>query len=146
MARQIAKPRELSTAVIEMRKALTAKIAARTPLPGENPTAVPGLALYRRTTPTACFLATYEPSLSVFVQGRKQINLGGTEYVCDGSSFLLTSIDVPVRSQIIEASEHVPLLSMYLRLDMPTVREVLSREDIPEAATSVQARGLAVGE
>ena len=105
MARQIAKPRESSTAVVEMRKALTSKIAARTPLLGENPTTVPGLALYRRTTPTACYLATYEPSLSVFLQGRKQINLGGIEYFCDGSSFLLTSIDVPVQSQIVEASD-----------------------------------------
>ncbi len=146
MARQIEKRRESSTAVIEMRKELSRKIVARTPLDGENLTAVPGLALYRRTTPTACYLATYEPSLSVFVQGRKQINLGGTEYICDGSSFLLTSIDVPVQSQIVEASEQVPLLSMYLRLDMPTVREVLGREDLPEPETSVQPRGLAVGE
>src|SRR5277367_5610164 len=126
-----------------MRKALASKIAARTSQHGENPTAVPGLALYRRTTPTACYLATYEPSLSVFAQGRKQINLGGTEYLCDGSSFLLTSIDVPVQSQIVEASEQVPLISMYLRLDMPTVREVLSREDIPDTEASTQARGLA---
>ena len=52
----------------------------------------------------------------------------------------------PLQSQIVEASEQVPLLSMFLRLDMPTVREVLSREDLPETETSVQPRGLAVGE
>jgi AraC-like DNA-binding protein len=146
MPRQIAKPNQSNAAVIEMRKTLTAKVATRTLLLGENSTPVPGLALYRRTTTTACYLATYEPSLSVFLQGRKQINLGGTEYLCDGSSFLLTSIDVPVQSQIVEASEQLPLLSMYLRLDMPTVRDVLSREDIPDPATSTQPRGLAVGE
>jgi AraC-like DNA-binding protein len=106
---------------------------------------VPGLVLYLRTTPTACYRATYEPSLSVFAQGRKRINLGGTEYLCDGSSFLLSSIDVPVESQIIEASEEVPLLTMFLRLDMPTVREVLSREDLPEPELSAERRGLAVG-
>ena len=146
VARQIEKRRETGVGAIEMREVLTSKIAARVPLVGENPTAIPGLALYRRTTPTACYLATYEPSLTVFVQGRKQINLGGTEYFCDGSSFLLSSIDVPVQSQIVEASEQIPLLTMYVRLDMPTVREVLSREDIPEPKNSVQARGLAVGE
>jgi len=146
MARQMDQPRGSNPSVIEMRRALTLTIAARTPLLGGNQSAVPGLALYRRTKPTACYLATYEPSLSVFLQGRKQINLGGTEYFCDGSSFLLSSIDVPVQSQIVEASDEVPLLSMYLRLDMPTVREVLSREDIPEPETSMPARGLAVGE
>jgi AraC-like DNA-binding protein len=82
----------------------------------------------------------------VFVQGRKLINLGGTEYLCDGSSFLLSSIDVPVQSQIVEASEEVPLLSMFLRLDMPIVREVLSREDLPEPERPSHQRGLAVGE
>ena len=89
--------------------------------------------------------ATYEPSLAVFVQGRKRIELGGTKYVCDGSSFLLTSIDVPVQSQIIEASERVPMLSMLLKLDMPIVREVLSREDLALLDTTPQRRGMAVG-
>ncbi len=146
MARLAEKRRDLNAAAIEMRKELARKIAARAQSLGENPTAVAGLALYRRTAPTACFLATYEPSLTVFVQGRKRINLGGMEYFCDGSSFLVSSIDVPAQSQIVEASEQVPLLSMFLRLDMPTVREVLSREDIPDPETSVQPRGLAVGE
>ena len=145
----MAKPtekRSTQNAAICMRKDLALKIAAHAPSLGENPTSVPGMALYRRTTPTACFLATYEPSLTVFVQGRKRFNLNGILYLCDESSFLLSSIDVPAESQIIEASEQVPMLSMFLRLDMPTVREVLSREDLPEPATSVKPRGIAVGE
>ena len=129
-----------------MRRELARRISARTQTAGECSTGIPGLALYRRATPTACYRATYEPSLSVFVQGRKRINLGGTEYLCDGSSFLLSSIDVPVESQIIEASEKTPLLSIFLRLDMPTVREVLSRDDIPEVPFSTHRQGLVVGE
>jgi AraC-like DNA-binding protein len=127
------------------RKELARKIAAHALSLGENPTAISGLAFYRRTAPTPCFLATYEPSLTVFVQGRKRVNLRGT-VICDGSSFLLSSIDVPAESQIVEASEEIPMLSMFLRLDMPTVREVLSREDLPEPEASVQSHGLAVGE
>jgi AraC-like DNA-binding protein len=45
----------------------------------------------------------------------------------------------------VEASEEVPLLSMLLRLDMPTVREVISRDDLPEIEKSPNRRGLAVG-
>jgi AraC-like DNA-binding protein len=146
VARQTEKSKDLNAAAIKIRKELAAKIAAYAQSPGENRTPVPGLALYRRTEPTACFLATYEPSLSVFLQGRKRINLGGTIYFCDGTSFLLSSIDVPAESQIIEASEEVPLLSMFLRLDMPTVREVVSREELPEPETQIQSRGIAVGE
>jgi AraC-like DNA-binding protein len=146
VARQTEKPRERKAAAIEMRKELAAKIAVHAQSLGENCTAIPGLALYRRTTPTACYLATYEPSLTVFVQGRKRVNLGGTIYHCDGSSFLLSSIDVPAESQIVEATEQIPLLSIFLRLDMPTVREVISREELPEPETSVESRGIAVGE
>jgi AraC-like DNA-binding protein len=129
-----------------MRRELARRIAEHAVSAGEHATGIPGLALYRRTKPTPCYRATYEPSITVFAQGRKRVNLGGTEYFCDGSSFLLSSIDVPVESQIIEASEEVPMLSMHLRLDMATVREVLSREDIPEPESSAQRHGLAVGE
>ncbi len=132
--------------VIEMRRSLARRIAARTRKEGEHKTAIPGLILYHRTSPTPCYRASYEPSLSIFVQGRKRINLGGTEYLCDGSSFLLSSIDVPAESQIVEASEKVPLLCMFLSLDMPTVREVLSRDDVPETRASSHRQGFAVGE
>jgi AraC-like DNA-binding protein len=146
MARGARKIEFPNPAVIEMRQSLAQRIAALAGAAGEHPTAIPGLILYYRTSPTPCYRASYEPSLSIFVQGRKRINLGGTEYLCDGSSFLLSSIDVPAQSQIVEASEKIPLLCMFLSLDMPAVREVLSRDDVPEAKTSSHRQGLAVGE
>ena len=133
-------------AVIEMRRSLAQRIKELAEKPGEHLTPIPGLSLYHRTSPTPCFRASYEPGLSIFVQGRKRILLGGTEYLCDNSSFLLSSIDVPAQSQIIEASEKTPLLSIFLRLDMPMVREVLSRDDIPEGPPSAHRQGLVVGE
>jgi AraC-like DNA-binding protein len=132
--------------VRDMRHSLAQRIHAITAKAGEHATAIPELFLYHRTTPTSCYRASYEPSLSVFVQGRKRIILGGTEYLCDASSFLLSSIDVPAQSQIMEASDKTPLLVMFIRFDMPTVREVLSRDDIPEARSSSQRQGLAVGQ
>ncbi|MGD0154620.1 MAG: AraC family transcriptional regulator [Terracidiphilus sp.] len=146
MAKQAKKPGEQKAAVIEKRRELARRIEALTQTAGTHSTAIPGLALSHRAAPSACMWATYEPSLAVFVQGRKRINLGGTEYLCDGSSFLLTSIDVPVQSQIIEASEKVPMISMLLKLDMPIVREVLSREDLALPESSPHRRGMAVGE
>src|ERR1700683_135049 len=87
-------------AVIEMRRALAQRIKALAATPGEHPTAFPGLSLYHRTAPTPCFRASYEPGLSIFVQGRKRILLGRTEDLCDGSSFLLSSTDLPAQRQI----------------------------------------------
>jgi len=132
--------------VIEMRQVLARKFAAHAHAEGENPTAISGLVLFRHTAPSACHPAMCEPSLSIFVQGQKMINLGGTEYLCDASSFLVSSIDVPIQSQILEASEAAPFLGMRLGLDVAAVQELLSREDLPEPEASPQRRGLAVGE
>jgi AraC-like DNA-binding protein len=74
------------------------------------------------------------------------MSLGGMPYLCGPSSFFLSSIDVPIESQIIEASEDVPLLSMLLRLDMSIVREILNREELPEAEASSPPRGVAIGQ
>ena len=117
--------------VSEARKTLACKFAAHAHSEGETGTAVNGLVLFRHTSPSACYPAMCEPSLSIFVQGRKIINLGGTEYLCDGASFLVSSIDVPIQSQILEASEAVPFLSMRLRLDVSAVQEILNGEDLP---------------
>lgn len=129
----------------EVRDALAAKIAAHAPCEGANPTSIPGLVLYRRTRPSACHWTMCEPGLTVFAQGRKLIQLGGTPYLCEESSFLVSSIDTPIRSQILEASQAAPLLSLWLRLDMVAVQELISREDLPEPDGSPALRGLAVG-
>jgi AraC-like DNA-binding protein len=124
---------------------LARRISAHAPSAGEHETAIPGLTLFRRTEATACYRAAVEPSLTVFVQGKKQMTLGGTPYLCGPSSLFLSSIDVPIESQIVEASEESPLLSMLLLLDMAMVREMLNQEDLPESPVSSQQRGVAVG-
>ena len=137
--------REQSLQVVEMRRELARKIAAHVPRAGAQATAIAGLTLYRRTAPSPCYPATYEPSLNVFVQGRKRVNLGGTTYLCDESTFLLSSLDVPVVSQIVAASEEAPLLSMLLKLDMTMVRGILSQEEFQRREGSSQGRGIAIG-
>lgn len=133
-------------AVVEMRKALARKIGAHAHLEGGNTTGISALVLFRHTGPIACHPAMARPSLAVFVQGRKLINLSGTAFECDESSFLLSSIDVPIQSQIVEASETVPFLSMLLWLDMSAVQEIMYSENLPEPEKSSQGIGLAAGE
>jgi AraC-like DNA-binding protein len=128
-----------------MRAALARKIADLAVAEGDMQTGIPGLRLYRRSAPTACASAAYEPSLVVFLQGRKRINVGKTIYVCDGSNFLLTSVDLPVVSQVIAATEKEPILCLLLKLEMPSVREILSQQEFHLREESADARGMAVG-
>jgi AraC-like DNA-binding protein len=131
--------------VIVMRKALARKIADRAIAEGDTLTEISGLRLYRRSLPTACTSATYEPSFVVFVQGEKRINLGKTTYLCDASTFLLTSVDLPVVSQVVTASEKQPILGLLLKLELPLVREILSLEEFHSREGSADARGMAIG-
>ena len=114
----------------ELRAELARKIALFVGLAESRATDIPGLTLYRRTAPTALASVTYEPSVALVAQGRKRVKLGRTTFIYDESRFLLTSVDLPVVSQVIEASEERPYLCLLLKLEMPMVRELLSREEI----------------
>jgi hypothetical protein len=95
-----------------LRKGLAGKIAYFIGLRERMITDVPGLLLSRRTAPTAPTSATYEPSLAVVAQGRKRADLGGTTFIFDESRYLLTSLDLPVICNVIEASEELPPTSV----------------------------------
>jgi AraC-like DNA-binding protein len=129
----------------EARAMLARKIADRAVAEGDSQTQIAGLRLYRRSEPSPCNSAAYEPSLVVFVQGEKRINLGRTIYMCNGSNFLLTSIDLPVVSQVTEASEKEPMLGMILRLEMPMIREILAQQEFQFGGDTGDALGMALG-
>src|SRR5580765_3533874 len=93
-------------------------------------TGVPGLALYRNTAPTVPNPCTYEPSLLLIPQGKKRVDLGKQSYVFGESTFLLTSIELPIVSRVSVASVEKPYLAFFLKLDMGTVRDVLHSEEV----------------
>ncbi len=129
----------------EVRKELAAKIASFIGPRERMITDVPGLLLSRRTAPTAPISATYEPSLAVVAQGRKRATLGGTTFLFDESRYLLTSLDLPVICNVIDASEEVPYLCFVLKLEMTVVRELLSREEIQASQAPTDHPAMATG-
>jgi len=127
------------------RAELAHKVALHAHIEGNTDTEVRGLRLYRRSVPSPCISAAYEPSLVVFLQGQKRINLGKTIHICDGTNFLLTSVDLPVVSQVIAATPQQPILSLILKLEMPLVRDILSQHELHLSEQPAEARGMAVG-
>ena len=136
----------LSNHTRELRIQLARKIAFFIGAKERLVTDVPGLLLSRRTAPTAPATATYEPSLAVVAQGRKRATLAGTTFIFDESRYLLTSLDLPVICNVIEASEDVPYLCFVLKLEIPVVRELLSREEIQAPAVTSDDPAMATGE
>ena len=129
---------------VELRTDLAGKIAFFVGSEERQVTGVPGLTLTRRTGPTTPTSGTYEPSVCVVAQGRKRVTLGQTMFIFDESRFLLASLDLPIIGQVIEASEEKPYLGLLLKLEMPVVRELLSREEIPPMSSDSPA--MATGE
>jgi len=130
----------------ELRKELARKIALYIGSAEGRATDIPGLSLHRRTSCTAPCSMTYQPSVTVIAQGRKRVELGRNVFIYDASRFLLTSLDLPVMSRVIEASEEVPCLAMSLKLEMPAVRELLSRDEIQVAEPPFDSPAMATGE
>lgn len=112
----------------ELRLQLVSRVAAAIGSAASLQTLIPGVTLYRYCGPTLPDAATYEPSVAMVIQGRKRVTLAQTSFDYDPSQFLLTSLDLPVTSQVVEASREDPYLCMRLTLDIAMVRELLGRE------------------
>jgi AraC-like DNA-binding protein len=136
----------LSKQARDLRIELARKIASFMGREENRATDIPGLTLHRRTAPTAPCSATYEPGVTVMAQGQKRVDLGRTTFIYGESRYLLTSVDLPIVSQIIEASEEAPCLAMSLKLEMPLIRELVSREEIQSAEAPSDHPAMATGE
>lgn len=139
----IAPPAALS--LQDLRTELAKKIAWSIGSSERQVTEVPGLLLVRRTATTAPCSGTYTPSVIVVAQGSKRVDLGQTSFTYDRSRFLLTSIDLPIVSQIVEASEARPFLALALKLEMPVIREILGRDEVHMRAGPSDAPAMATG-
>jgi len=130
----------------ELRSELARKITSFMGSEENRATDIPGVTLHRRTAPTAPCPMTYQPSVTVIAQGRKRVELGRNTFIYDDTRFLLTSVDLPLISRVIEATKEVPCLALVLKLEMPVVRELLGREEIHVADSPSDSPALAVGE
>lgn len=92
-------------------------------------TAIPRLTLAQRTAPSAACPVTYEPSVILIPQGRKQVQIGSETLTYDSSRYLLTSVDLPTVTRVVEASGEAPCLAVAMKLDISIVREFVGREE-----------------
>jgi len=109
-------------------------------------TAIPRVSLHRRIAPTAPCPATYEAGVIVIVQGRKQVEFGGKTLTYDPAHYLLTSVDLPIVSRVVAASEEMPCLALAIKLDMSIVREFLGREEFHLVDPVAVSTGMSIGE
>jgi AraC-like DNA-binding protein len=94
-------------------------------------TQIPNLTLFRRETPTGPCACLVEPSIVLVVQGAKQLLIGDHAYAYDIERFLITSLDLPASSQVLEASPDKSCLGLVLRLDLRVMAELIAQSGLP---------------
>lgn len=124
--------------------ALVQRLARWTEGQNQVATAISPLTLHRWEAPTEPTSYTLPPSICLIGQGVKRVLLGEDVYVYDAQSFLISSVDLPVVAQIIEAGREKPYLGLTLELDLKTISELMVDSSLPSPQTQQAPRGLAV--
>lgn len=126
-------------------KALAAGIQAWCGTAEDVTTPIDGLSFFRRTRPTEPDICLVEPALLVVAQGAKQMFVGGAPHRYDPAGFLITSLEIPGQTQIIEATPEVPCLGLVMKLDQRMLAEMVAR-DLAPPRQRTERRSVAVGQ
>lgn len=79
----------------------------------------------RSATPTHPNHSVFTPAFCVIAQGSKQIFLGEEKLKYDTGHYLISTMDLPIVSCVLEASEEMPYLSFRLDLEPSLIADVL---------------------
>jgi AraC-like DNA-binding protein len=105
---------------------------------------LPGLHLARCSVPLQLVHSVVEPSICVIAQGRKEVLLGQSHYCYDPAHYLLTTIEMPRVSQVLEASKEHPYFSLRLELDPSLVNSVVVEADYTWSKPQVAVSAISV--
>lgn len=128
----------------EVQEALAEKIARRLTQTNRLETAVPGLLFSKYEGPTEPVSYMHKPSICMALQGAKRVLLIEETYVYDAYHFLLTSVDLPVIAQVLEASPEVPYLGLVLTIDLKVASQMMVDSSLPLPRLRQASRGMAV--
>ncbi|HHY0464558.1 TPA: AraC family transcriptional regulator N-terminal domain-containing protein [Vibrio parahaemolyticus] len=109
-------------------------------------TPISGLRFSRWTTPTPPTSYTHNPSICLIAQGRKRVLLGEGSFIYDANHFLISSVDLPIIANIIEASEEQPYLGLIMELDLTEISQLIVDSELAFTQAKEAQKGIAVGE
>ena len=84
------------------------------------------------------------PAFCVIAQGSKEVLLGNDRYHYDPMHYLLATVELPIVSQILEASKEQPYLSLRLDLDPTLVGSVMVEAGYPSPQNRANVKAIDV--
>ncbi|OUL36467.1 AraC family transcriptional regulator [Nostoc sp. T09] len=103
-----------------------------------------GLHFNRSSSPSECVHSVSIPAFCVIAQGSKEVLLGSDRYQYDPMHYLLATVELPIASQILEASKEQPYLSLRLDLDPTLVGSVMVEAGHPSSRSRADVKAIDV--
>jgi AraC-like DNA-binding protein len=103
-----------------------------------------GVHFNRSSSPSECIHSVSVPAFCVIAQGSKEVLLGSDRYQYDPMHYLLATAELPIVSQILEASKEKPYLSLRLDLDPTLVGSVMVEAGHPSSRSRAEVKAIDV--
>ncbi|GAC1366910.1 MAG: AraC family transcriptional regulator [Ktedonobacteraceae bacterium] len=103
-----------------------------------------GLHLSRTSVPRKRVHSVVESSVAVIAQGSKEVLLGESRYQYDPLHYLLTTVELPRVSQVLEASRERPYLALRMELSPALVSSVMVEASLPIPRERAEVRAIDV--
>lgn len=114
-------------------------IVRHAPANGTHDTAIPTLSLMHATELTEPLESVYKPSICVVAQGAKTATLADKTYIYNPSVYLVTSVELPIIGEIIDASPEIPYLSLKLSFEADIILDIVKEMNAPVPSLSLES-------
>jgi AraC-like DNA-binding protein len=91
---------------------------------------MPGIVLARSSKLTEHVHSVFTPAFCVIAQGSKEVLLGDEVFRYDSGHYLISTVDLPIVSHVVEASPERPYFSFRLNLEPTVVASVMMEAEI----------------
>ncbi|MBW4435281.1 MAG: AraC family transcriptional regulator [Pelatocladus maniniholoensis HA4357-MV3] len=90
----------------------------------------PGIFIYQSSKPTQSEVSVLKPAFCVIAQGSKDVLLNNELFHYDSGHYLISTLDLPIMSNVVEASAEKPYLNLRIDLDPAVVAAVMIESGI----------------
>lgn len=119
------KSHDMSSALKSHRQELKHMVESKYRGDDHIPTNIDALCFYHISAPTEMITTIYEPSICIIVQGAKAVGLGDGLHGYDPDSYLLSSVHMPAKVRVTEASENRPYMGLTITFTMEQIFDAL---------------------
>lgn len=104
----------------------------------------PGIFIYQSSKPSENDIYVLKPAFCVIAQGSKDVLLNDELFHYDSGHYLISTLDLPVKSNVVEASREKPYLNLRIDLDPALIASVMIESDIETKKSGAKVKAMDV--